>query len=774
MRNFRLFIIGILTLVLLPVLFLSGPALAAEEEGYIIDVTRYGAVPDDEGDDMPAFNKALEEARVFVQQGGEKPTVLIPAGTYHLSDSIYVYSNTILKAESGAVIYATVPEGPIIAGGHIDPSTGKRCTGGCSDHGFGYSKGENITVEGGTWVADTGASDRNSTIIAFRHSRNITIKNLTCRNASGHMINLSGVDHATVSGVTFKDARPDPSAPDNSFHRECIHLDYCTEEGEPYSGMPYDGTPAKNITVDHCAFNNVYCGVGNHHLTPSGGTVSSDITVKNCTFTDVGSFAVCESSVSGMKVLNNTCKGVPVLLYLTHASDVTVQGNTYDALSKKYEYIEGKEGKDYSAVYVDQSTGVTIDGNQLANSVYAAVKAYSTVASVRSHDITVTGNTITNFAGTGIDLQMGDNDKVMDNTLSEIGNIGIYLRQLKNAEASNNKVSVQNHSAMYIGGTSDDPCTVTVTGNTLNTASEKRDQEHFDLYLSDDCDVEISENILKNNSFYYTKKAKYTADFPELKTLKLKKTTYTYTGSEIKPKVTVKDTAGHTLKEGIHYRVEYVRNVRAGDKGTLARVEGLPRTMYEGQKLEQKFTIKPKKVTPKVVPVTKTYTYDGKEKKPAVKVYVGKKLVDKTYYTVKYERGVRDAGKHYVTVTLKKNYTGTGKGVYTIKAKKLKKFTVKLEADSFRYTGSEIKPYVTVYDGEKKIPKANLKLTYDKDCISVGTHYITVKLIGNYSGSKKVSYKIVARKDKGILLIPAGMKLLAALEADTVRLPLSE
>lgn len=66
---------------------------------------------------------------------------------------------------------------------------------------------------------------------------------------------------------------------------------------------------------------------------------------------------------------------------------------------------------------------------------------------------------------------------------------------------------------------------------------------------------------------------------------------------------------------------------------------------------------------------------------------------------------------------------------------------------STTYTGSEIRPKVAVYDDDsyQLVEDVDYYLTYE-DNINVGTGYIVVNFIGNYEGTKKVPFTIVAKE----------------------------
>ena len=138
------------------------------------------------------------------------------------------------------------------------------------------------------------------------------------------MINLSGTDTATVTNVKFMDAGR--SADKTDYWYEAVHLDFCSQEGEITAGAPYDYTPAKNVTVKNCTFENVHAGVGNHHVLPKAErskNMSVNITVTGCTFKNIDAYAVGERSVDGMTVSNNTAENVAVFAYITDSSNVT-------------------------------------------------------------------------------------------------------------------------------------------------------------------------------------------------------------------------------------------------------------------------------------------------------------------------------------------------------------------------------------------------------------------------------------------------------------------
>lgn len=84
--------------------------------------------------------------------------------------------------------------------------------------------------------------------------------------------------------------------------------------------------------------------------------------------------------------------------------------------------------------------------------------------------------------------------------------------------------------------------------------------------------------------------------------------------------------------------------------------------------------------------------------------------------------------------------------------------TVKLNRTLYIYNGNSKKPSVTIKDSNGKTVKS-CTITYDKNCATIGTHYVTVKFSGEYTGTKKLSYKIVPDTVESIKVSTNGSKI---------------
>ena len=94
------------------------------------------------------------------------------------------------------------------------------------------------------------------------------------------------------------------------------------------------------------------------------------------------------------------------------------------------------------------------------------------------------------------------------------------------------------------------------------------------------------------------------------------------------------------------------------------------------------------------------------------------------------------------------NYTGTKTLAFKVNpAKVTTKFAFKLSAASYIYTGKANNPVVTVKDvaGKTLVRNKDYTLTYSSGRKNVGTYKVVVKMIGNYTGSKILAFKVLPK-----------------------------
>lgn len=226
---------------------------------------------------------------------------------------------------------------------------------------------------------------------------------------------------------------------------------------------------------------------------------------------------------------------------------------------------------------------------------------------------------------------------------------------------------------------------------------------------------------------------------------------YTYTGKAIKPEVRVYDYKTR-LEEKKDYTIKYANNTKAANRNASKAPSIIitGKGNYEG-KVTRTFTIAPKNIGDSDISVDAvTVAYNSKKaQKPAPAViWNGKKLAAKKDYVVRdannQEASYKDVGEYTLTVSGLGNYTGEKTFKFTITDKVLaSKFTVAKIPDQ-TYTGKPIEPSVTVKEKSKVLTLGkDYRIDYNiGDHTNVGTATVAVIGMGDYAGTKKVTFKI--------------------------------
>lgn len=143
-----------------------------------------------------------------------------------------------------------------------------------------------------------------------------------------------------------------------------------------------------------------------------------------------------------------------------------------------------------------------------------------------------------------------------------------------------------------------------------------------------------------------------------------------------------------------------------------------------------------------LVAQTTSYAFDGKEVKPEVKVtYNNLELVKDLEYKVSYANNSQ-VGTGQIVITGIGNYTGTKTITFRITQRDISSAQTAKISD-VAYTGTANTPSVVLTDlGKTLVKDKDYTLSYANNT-NAGTATVTIRGMGNYSGTKTATFKIV-------------------------------
>jgi hypothetical protein len=224
----------------------------------MLDVKTFGAVGDGVADDTVAITNALFRASL-----NTNTWIHIPAGTYKMTASGLIWPNTRLTLDPKAKLFRSAAIDNILRN-YSDGTVGL------------YDCSSNIVVEGGIWDGNKANFPGDSTLLAFGHCRNITVRDAVFMNEPGgwHFIEFNSTKQGQIINCSFT----------NESTSEAVQLDIAADVSAfPWFG-PYDNTPCDSILVQHCYWENVSQGIGSHRF--AVGFPNRNVVIRNCTFTN--------------------------------------------------------------------------------------------------------------------------------------------------------------------------------------------------------------------------------------------------------------------------------------------------------------------------------------------------------------------------------------------------------------------------------------------------------------------------------------------------------
>lgn len=446
-----------------------------------------------------------------------------PRGNYYLDRTLYVYSNTTIKADKKACFYKQRAYGAMLEG-KLNNDRG------------GYNGCKNVIVEGGVW--DTSALLNNvdgTETFRFIHSSNITIKDAEFAYVpeGSHFIVFAGTSDSLISGCNFHGYGNDGDGEIEP--KEAIQLDV-THDGDMVPSLQevkWDDLPCKNITITKCNFSDYPRAIGSH-LAVQGifhdGIVISDNVITGMTEEAIKLYNYKNTTVSG-NTITDCVEGVIVYTELNNANDgdlkkplngeVSAYPSDYaivieNNIIKNMKMLDGvygdgirisgsakfpisgvkvKNNQIYNAerygIFATETSKVTINGNQINSTGKHAIlieenSLSSEIATNKiesagesgiavytgSHNATVSGNIISKSQGDGIYFYKvsgcyagSSKSKSAANTITDVKGTGIYVTtECTNTIAQNNVITNAKEHGVWVYNSQK----ITLDGNTIS------------------------------------------------------------------------------------------------------------------------------------------------------------------------------------------------------------------------------------------------------------------------------------------------------------------
>lgn len=225
-----------------------------------------------------------------------------------------------------------------------------------------------------------------------------------------------------------------------------------------------------------------------------------------------------------------------------------------------------------------------------------------------------------------------------------------------------------------------------------------------------------------------------------------------YNGKAIKPVVRVYDHKT-LLTEKKDYTLTYKNNVKANDASVVKTAPTIIVTgkgNYAGRETKT-FVIQPKNISDEdVLADSVTVSATGKAQYPVPKItWQGKNLVKSRDFKVSYpssDSGIpyQIAGNYEILIEGTGNYTGQRTIDFTITDFTSVSKLVIGKIPNQIYTGEAVEPNLIVRDGKTILREGEDYSVFYQNNVSVGTATAVISGMGNYAGSRRVTYKITA------------------------------
>lgn len=404
------------------------------------------------------IQKALDDA---AKSGTSKKQalVVVPKGTYLISDTLIIGSNTCLKLDKKTFI----KKNPKSRYGVLYMVSVKKGSKGK------YLDNSNITIQGGVWDAgfikftDTSGGS----VFMFAHTNKLKILDATiCNNFGTHLIELGGVKNCTIKGCELYGFKTTEDGTD----KEAIQLDICHSDSILHGGEPFDDTPCEKITVSNCKIHDYPRGIGSHIMVE--GIYHKTIKITNNNFYDLNQAAVYGYNYVNLTVKGNTMKNVWCGVQLK--SDSTAKKTKMERNSgvKAMTLSNGRFNLNVTDNTITLSKNVSADEQDSGSSIGVFIYGSET-APIKN--ATIKGNTINCFSA-GVYIRYVESCEISENYIDRYSEAkaadktkfvedAIKLLESANAKIDGNHISENSTNPFENGIALRDNCKNTVVNN---------------------------------------------------------------------------------------------------------------------------------------------------------------------------------------------------------------------------------------------------------------------------------------------------------------------
>lgn len=230
--------------------------------------------------------------------------VVIPKGTYHLSSTVHIYSNTSLSIKD-VVFVRDFQEGPMLMSGNF-----------MEDSPY-IEQEQNIIIQGGTFDGNCfdslyGAVTTSFSNLYFPYAKNIQLIGVKiCNNMGGHHIEMNGVDNIIIRDCIFDKYYANKTVTDSD-KKEA--LKFGTMELVSVDGEKIRELTCNQILVQNNTFRDVYQGIGFDYI--PGSKVYKNVSIHNNTFISCRREAMILSSLSRSNISKNRIENVQTGIWI--------------------------------------------------------------------------------------------------------------------------------------------------------------------------------------------------------------------------------------------------------------------------------------------------------------------------------------------------------------------------------------------------------------------------------------------------------------------------